>query len=580
MAASSHAARLQQLERTLDDYFTQGPCEEDEGADRGKNEQIRKKIARILSDVCNVVRDIGTADASDYMETLARTDGILSKGIQYAHSMVDEQPYVHSFAHSDASPVVHAAPEHYIETQIVWFHQNQGHGNMREFLKIVEPSLVRRHGVLSAAITPTQLNSTATFIYQARCEIAADSICAPIRATISPCGSCLAVNSGGGWRSRETMLSFHHLDGDGSEPLKLPFFNAGLDGVASYTTMHESRKLLFAADDKRIKSFAWASSNGLYGLLELRLAPDPRTYWKHIIGKHHDPCDDDYYEEESNIEPSGGTKATNTIKFSDPTLAPTVWHTHPSAAGSMVCGFEWMQPHNFSCIVVDLEHGGSTATRYLGHGGKVLEISTSSADPNTFVTGCSDGYARLFDVRQPLPAMIFNAGRESSDCPGVALAYPDAIPTLFTGSTKQQEVRLWDIRARTTVFELSTGNTGVVSLAWDDAHNALFAATECGYVNHIGNHGYRTAKEPKFMREERQRAEGDDMVVDDEDEEDYFSDDDDDDRGWPRKAFHGEEYFGYLYDAGDHMLIRYTFKEEPDIAILPEYGDATMDTQY
>ena len=63
-------------------------------------------------------------------------------------------------------------------------------------------------------------------------------------------------------------------------------------------------------------------------------------------------------------------------------------------------------------------------------------------------------------------------------------------------------------------------------------------------------------------------------------------------------AFHSETFFGYAYDAGDHCLreyppprfcslvarltvltyvstVNYRFKEDPDPAALPEYGDAT-----
>ncbi|KAG6825489.1 hypothetical protein H0H93_000620, partial [Arthromyces matolae] len=173
----------------------------------------------------------------------------------------------------------------------------------------------------------------------------------------------------------------------------------------------------------------------------------------------------------------------------------------------MICGFDQEAEFRFSCIAVDLEHGGALTTRYLGHGDEIAAFSTSSGDPNVFVTGCWDGYARLFDVRVPLPTMTFNVGRNGGECSGVALAYPDGIPTLFTGATRQQEVRLWDIRARSTVYDLSTGNTGVTSLAWDGAHDTLYAATECNYLDRSGNfHDYRHAKVPAFMLREERRA--------------------------------------------------------------------------
>ncbi|KAG6842763.1 hypothetical protein H0H93_003569, partial [Arthromyces matolae] len=146
--------------------------------------------------------------------------------------------------------------------------------------------------------------------------------------------------------------------------------------------------------------------------------------------------------------------------------------------------------------------------------------------------------------------MTFDAGRRGSECFGVALAYPDGIPSesnikseprrspltsliaLFTGSSRQQEVRLWDIRAKTTVYELSTGNTNVTSLAWDDKHNTLYAAAECDYVDRNGFfYDYRRAKIPKFMRDEESLAnrhpDAMDEDYDDEEEEEEYDDDDD-----------------------------------------------------
>ena len=46
-----------------------------------------------------------------------------------------------------------------------------------------------------------------------------------------------------------------------------------------------------------------------------------------------------------------------------------------------------------------------------------------------FVTACSDGYARLFDVRRPLPVLTFDTGMQREACADVVLVHPDGIPS-------------------------------------------------------------------------------------------------------------------------------------------------------
>lgn len=142
---------------------------------------------------------------------------------------------------------------------------------------------------------------------------------------------------------------------------------------------------------------------------------------------------------------------------------------------------------------------------------------------------------------------------------------------MFTGASRHEEIRLWDLRARSVVYELSTGNTAVVSLSWDAGRNVLYAATESRYMDRRGNnYGYRRARLPA----------------------DYVPEvgDDDEIKCWPKNAYHGEDYFGYLFDAGEHKicrhwftltrlyanghLVRYAFRESPDTSILPPFGQA------
>jgi len=87
------------------------------------------------------------------------------------------------------------------------------------------------------------------------------------------------------------------------------------------------------------------------------------------------------------------------------------------------------------------------------------------------------------------------------------------------------------------VYELSTGNNAVVGMAWDAGHNSLYAVTECHYMDRLGrNHDYRRAKVPREQGSEDDELEG------------YEG------RCWPKRAHHGEDYFGYLFDAGDHRI--------------------------
>ena len=117
---------------------------------------------------------------------------------------------------------------------------------------------------------------------------------------------------------------------------------------------------------------------------------------------------------------------------------------------------------------------------------------------------------------------------------------------------------MWDIRAKEAVYELATGNNAVVSMAWDSRRSALYAATECHYMDRMGlNHGYRAARIPRWADEfpedndeEGPGDEGDGELSGEEDEEE----EDDLDRCWPQRAHHGESYFGYAFDAGEHRL--------------------------
>jgi hypothetical protein len=128
---------------------------------------------------------------------------------------------------------------------------------------------------------------------------------------------------------------------------------------------------------------------------------------------------------------------------------------------------------------------------------------------------------------------------------------------VFTGQEESEQIKMWDIRARTAVYELATGNNAVVALAWDNVHHSLYAANECRYMDRMGgHHEYRKAEIPKPRAKNLTGGEADDeesggdieVDGDDEDEDASFG------KKWPRKATHSEDYFGYPFDAAGHRL--------------------------
>ncbi|CAE6413050.1 unnamed protein product [Rhizoctonia solani] len=253
-------------------------------------------------------------------------------------------------------------------------------------------------------------------------------------------------------------------------------------------------------------------------------------------------------EDPDEIEPSTGSAPTSRIKFLDqPNLKPSLWQPLLTTPSTVVCVESARDKGKYRCIGIDLEAGKSTSY-YLGHGADVSEFSVSPTDPQLFLTACNDGFA---------PA---------------ALAHPDGIPIVFTGTHKGEQIKVWDVRARACVYELSTGNNSVQSLAWDAQNNCLYAATECQHMDRLGyHHDYRYAKIPKSQEFD----EG--MEYDDDDGKDYYIDEE---RCWPKPAWHKEDYFGYIYDAGIHLILRYAFKEDPNLSVVPEYGDASIREGY
>ncbi|TFY57484.1 hypothetical protein EVJ58_g6993 [Rhodofomes roseus] len=595
-------------------------------------------LKQTLQQVCAVVREASTQNADDLNKIIAKAESILNKGVNLAYGGDGLFDFLPSFAHGSDSDLVEdrmgvrgfgqGLLDEFVSLFGKHFTRNGAGGipaelrgpapwspHMQPHAKSTRLSRFRS-GVVTSV---TDAMPLAQAIYQARCEITDDSIASPSRMLMSSGQTCLAVMGAGGWKNRDPILTCY-FPGRDDHMQESRSISPGLSEVAYTMAMDEERKLVFVADSYRVKSYSWAlgpdasrhdklppvhtldcdNCAGCISVLPdgrlVRAGKGKAYVWNLDTLEEHGPNQKRIgkrrfnYEDSSRdhdtgteIEDSNGSTAHTSIAFADSKFYPAVWHRH-APSGHMICGTSGHRDNTYVCTSIDLEHGGQFVARYLGHGGDVLDISTSDGDPNAFMTGGSDGYARLFDVRQPLPVVTFNHGDESGYCSSVVLIYPDGVPTLFTGGMNSEQIKMWDIRARKAVYELATGNNAVASMAWDPKRSTLYAATECERMDRMGfTHDYRHARIPRWADIERhddpavgpdEDVMGEDGGQMDDDEEDEW------DRCWPKKAYHNERYFGYAFDAGEHRLYRHAFKEDPDPTQLPAYGQATVQGDY
>ncbi|KAI9061095.1 hypothetical protein FKP32DRAFT_1594780 [Trametes sanguinea] len=609
----------------------------------------RAKFRTVLEAACKVVRQAECCKSFHLPEVVERAHRLLEGCLQYAHNDLGDTKPPTTFAHSEEEPwiddVMENAGSDIVDEFIRLYTKAVKPGSpppklpsfaqIRPWTRSPRPhTLTTRLSRFRPHIVPTATFSTprALNIAEARAQLTTDLIPKTHAMAISSGGSILALASGSGWKARDPALHYYMLDAQSDNCLESVSMDPGLSNVPRFVAADEDSKLVYLADDDRIKSFSFdrgASKERIKRLPNIHTMDSERAYdgplavlpggrvaragkgkaalWNPselethqdhpgtLIGGSAVNTDNSWREPGCpSIEMSSGSKPHAVVAFSDdPSYAPTTWHLH-SPTGHMLCGERAVLGVGHSCIALDLEHGGRRAARYLGHGGDVVRITTSPADPHLFVTAASDGYARMFDVRRPLPVLTVETSIQHEGCADVVLVHPDGIPTLFTGGDRTQQVKMWDIREQECVYELSTGNNAVAAMAWDDAHSSLYVATECPYVNKLGERsGYRKARIPtwatwasvekdykayKAGKTGEPRAGGGScssasegsagaLEVDgsergyyDSESEDDGSDDDEVDEAysadmrWPDKCFHKENYFGYAYDAGEHML--------------------------
>lgn len=315
-------------------------------------------------------------------------------------------------------------------------------------------------------LTPTSTSPLATIVYDARCDVSSASIISPINLQLSLGSTFLAVNGMCGFKHRSPGLECFLLDKGDDEStgfVESKFVLPGLAHIAVHLATDESRKLVFVGDKYRVKSYKWAAPDGTYhdepfpthtldsggssgpiailpnGTL-IRASTGGADVWtldslpthgskgRKIIGQKMDDYDLDTWRDDSeDIELSTGTPSSSRINFVDQlTLSPSVWQPLIESPSTVLCGDSGGR---YGCTSVDMEHGGKTVARYIGHGGYPTDFSVSAGDPRVFLTACNDGFARLYDVRQALPASTFDACGEAAFCEAAVLAHLDGIPS-------------------------------------------------------------------------------------------------------------------------------------------------------
>lgn len=334
-------------------------------------------------------------------------------------------------------------------------------------------------------VSSTDATPIARTILQARCEVSADEIPSPVNAVMAPDCSALVLLLQGGWKNRDPILNLCLLDEGASagastrasqrEHYRTLSLEPGLATVAYQAAVDPSRKLALVADDRRIKTFfygrageqvfgrsGWAPARGANahtlnsgrydGPLAVLPGPGGRimragrggiAFWDldavqtheggRRVGRGKISLADSWRDDDDNVvEVSVGSSPSTTVRFEqgEEHFYPAVWKHH-APTGHMLVGEDARKDSgHYGCYAVDLNAGARKAKRFIGHGGSIGGISVSAGDANVFATGCSDGYARLYDIRHPLPVATFSHSRQAEFCYAVELTHPDGIPSM------------------------------------------------------------------------------------------------------------------------------------------------------
>jgi WD40 repeat protein len=291
-------------------------------------------------------------------------------------------------------------------------------------------------------------------VFQARVEITSALRHMPIQLSLPINSPHLAFLQTCGNNGKSPLLSLFYCDVEAEYFCKEVTVNPGLVGVATHIASDAERKLIWIADDDRIKSFSTVDGAGLLrrhtlrsrnsgpiALVEngsriLRAGMSGIETWnvdslcthgstgKRRIGPGklelpeftwHDECDME------DLEFSTGQMPDSTV--TNITHDPRIWSPFHNTQSMLVAPVD-----SYSCLSVDLAAGYAVTNRYLGHGGNVHCFSTSPADANSFLTACSDGIIRLFDVRENLPRLSIDVGAGNESISSALYVHVDGLP--------------------------------------------------------------------------------------------------------------------------------------------------------
>ncbi|KAI0057629.1 hypothetical protein BV25DRAFT_1830874 [Artomyces pyxidatus] len=257
---------------------------------------------------------------------------------------------------------------------------------------------------------PTTASAALRAFAEARCEVESEPLWMPI--FMETTDSMLAVLGAGGLKQRDPCLQLIRLDG----PPKDKHLNWGLNvdlGLASTASdmmLDGSRRLVYAADNRRIKSYRWGESKdeslpvhtmdsaGYDGPITsrdggaklLRGGREGIAVWdvdelpthgekgEGIVGKKIRVSS--WRDDDDEVERSAGSAPSQRVNAE--TLASiALWKEHPANPQEMLI----THSEQFKLERVD--------------------IQTNPDDPASFATASRDGAVRMYDARLPAPTL-------------------------------------------------------------------------------------------------------------------------------------------------------------------------------
>jgi len=129
-----------------------------------------------------------------------------------------------------------------------------------------------------------------------------------------------------------------------------------------------------------------------------------------------------------------------------------------------------------SCILWDLERRAPKSV-FTEHKGDVMAVSTNEADPNLFVSGSTDTFAKVWDIRQPGKKSVLSFAGHEADINSVQFM-PDG--TAFGTGSDDASCGLFDLRAAAQINRYADSKIlgGMTSVAFSKTGRFLFASDD------------------------------------------------------------------------------------------------------